>query len=451
MPGLVAALGTRGAPTRRTRGRWEYGRNRSLKVHIAGARRGSWFNHEFQCGGGPIQLIRHEFGIDFAEAIDWARRFLGIEQFTSEQREAWERKAGERAAQREAMEAQLAAEGARDRGESIAIARRYHRQCVPPDATLGERYLTLIRRIPKPTSGWPASVLYHAGERALVFVATDAAGNVMAVQLVRLDVNGNKLNDCTKLTKQTFGRPDVPVAVRFPAMAGADVKLQKSEGPETGLSAWAATRRETWVTLGSLKKGPIPSRGRFVIGLVDDDPFSAPSRKGLSEAIRKWRKAGCTVVKATPFATRRQDKSDFNNLLKERDLEAVRERIEFCINPPKPTRRTVPADVARSELRDAVARFFAAGSAWGEASKKKNLQELDQTSPPPVHAVRVTLGAGKSSEARKQVAKKLRQMRERGDARTVVFAVPTHTLGDEQARAFEKLPDAKAAGLTAEV
>jgi putative DNA primase/helicase len=50
-----------------------------------------------------------------------------------------------------------------------------------------------------------------------------------------------------------------------------------------------------------------------------------------------------------------------------------------------------------------------------------------------------------------RAAEMLAALRERGDKRVVVIAVPTHKLGDEQARALEALPEARAAGLTAAV
>ena len=68
-----------------------------------------------------------------------------------------------------------------------------------------------------------------------------------------------------------------------------------------------------------------------------------------------------------------------------------------------------------------------------------------------VHAVRVSLGVGKSTLARKHAAATLRRMREAGDTRTIAMAVPTHALGQEQASAFDALPDAKAANLKSAV
>ena len=68
-----------------------------------------------------------------------------------------------------------------------------------------------------------------------------------------------------------------------------------------------------------------------------------------------------------------------------------------------------------------------------------------------VHAVRVDVGVGKSHAARQHAADLLAAMRKRGDKRTVVIAVPTHRLGDEQVQLFKVLPAARDANLTASV
>jgi hypothetical protein len=70
---------------------------------------------------------------------------------------------------------------------------------------------------------------------------------------------------------------------------------------------------------------------------------------------------------------------------------------------------------------------------------------------PPVHAIRVDTGAGKTRTAEELVAELVASMRAAGDNRTVIFAVPTHKLGLEQVKAFNRLPAAKANGLKADM
>ena len=51
--------------------------------------------------------------------------------------------------------------------------------------------------------------------------------------------------------------------------------------------------------------------------------------KAITRAITGWRKAGIETGSAWPWETRRQDKSDFNDLMREAGPEAVRARIEL--------------------------------------------------------------------------------------------------------------------------
>jgi hypothetical protein len=100
-----------------------------------------------------------------------------------------------------------------------------------------------------------------------------------------------------------------------------------------------------------------------------------------------------------------------------------------------------PVLEARRIMSAAITRFFEAAAQ----------HDSDSDKPAPVHAVRVDVAVGKSLAARQGAAATLASMRARGDDRTVVFAVPTHALGEEAAAEFEALPAARAAGLTADI
>jgi cellulose biosynthesis protein BcsQ len=69
------------------------------------------------------------------------------------------------------------------------------------------------------------------------------------------------------------------------------------------------------------------------------------------EAVRDMRAAGADVVEAHPFETRRQDKSDFNDLAQGQGLDAVRRRIEMvAIDAPSMAQRLVMVDEARVRI-----------------------------------------------------------------------------------------------------
>src|SRR5204863_3131772 len=50
----------------------------SLAVEVGGAKRGQWFDHENEIGGGPLDLLRVKGGISNGEVVAWLRAELGI-------------------------------------------------------------------------------------------------------------------------------------------------------------------------------------------------------------------------------------------------------------------------------------------------------------------------------------------------------------------------------------
>jgi hypothetical protein len=197
----------------------------------------------------------------------------------------------------------------------------------PLDGTLGERYLLEIRKIPKPEGGWPDAIRFHRPSNSLIGKATQTNGVVTAGQQVRLRSDGTnavKLDDKGKLKKikLTYGVLKGS-AVR---LAGpADGPLLLAEGPETGLSV-QATGHETWIALGGI---PLldPPMGRLVVVCADDDQQAA----ALAKKLAVWRERGVRLAVAMPWPTRRGDGSDFNDVLRENGLDAVRSRIEAAI------------------------------------------------------------------------------------------------------------------------
>ena len=181
-----------------------------------------------------------------------------------------------------------------------------------------------------------------------------------------------------------------------------------------------------------------PPTDGIVIACRDDDPPQSSADKALHRALATWRRTNTDVRVATPWAQRRGDKSDFNDVLQADGTDAVKARIEIAINPEPAGSRTarVPVDEGRSILAQKVAEFFTEASVAGSA---------------PVHAIKADMGIGKSREVRRAAALQLAAMRAARDKRTGIFLVPTIALADEQANLFRALPEVLAAGLTATV
>jgi putative DNA primase/helicase len=429
-----------GNPTTRSRGEWRWGRKGALSIIMSGPRRG--LCSDFEGGDKATDILgfirTHQCGGDWKRTLDWARGVLGIAP-------------GERPKLIQRPRRDQEAEGQAE-AEKIKRAREFWAGALPINGTHAEQYLNAERGIPTPAGGWPDCVRYHPTRRALILAATTASGAVQAVQLVHLTEDARKRPDEPgRPTKQSFG-PQAGAVVRLPAFCTDGIApdaLQTAEGPETGLSVWASTGRETWIALGSAGKLDLP-RKRQVILCADDDPKDAQSSQAMRKAYGRWISAGLNVVAAFPWQPRRFDKSDFNDLLKQHGIFSVRARIIDAVTPkgPPPSKRQA-VDLSKGErvLRNAMVQSR-------DAALKYDPEASGTI--PPVHGISITVGGGKSHSARRDYAlAMLTQLRAAGDKRGVAMATSTHKLATEQAEAmaaeFNADPLARALGLTAAV
>jgi predicted P-loop ATPase len=69
-----------GEPNRHlsTKDELRFGTQGSLSVMIRGPKRGSWFSHEDQRGGGVFELLEYKLHLNNGEAVDWLKSKLGV-------------------------------------------------------------------------------------------------------------------------------------------------------------------------------------------------------------------------------------------------------------------------------------------------------------------------------------------------------------------------------------
>ena len=414
-------------------GRW--GANGSLSVVLIGTKRGAWFDHDAGVGGGPFELIeQYESVRGFVDCKRWAKNWLGWSEdrplHDLKRREQLYRQRAEEAAKRE-FEAE--AEDQR----KIAEAKAYWNKTIPLAGTLGEFYLKTVRGIP--LEAIPDAIRYHSGDRAVVVSGTTETGEIAALQRIYLAPDGKnvKVGDPDKLRnlKKSLGSPD-DAPVRLPACKAGTICI--AEGPETGLSVWAATGYETWITLG---KGNIPSlavpNGSTIVLLMDDDrPPTHKSQQKLNEAIKGWQRQGVTVHRAWPFEVRRKNGADFNDLIKEAGAEAVRERLRLVLAPQNElSQLQVTLNHSANLMDQRIGEFFA--------------RAITSTDSDLVQAMSITLGAGKTHYAILHGIKLISALRASGDQRAVVYAGPEHKLNAQLAQRIKA--EAAAQGVTLSV
>ena len=411
------------AHSNRREARW--GQHGSFSLATTGPKSGLWFDFEAQEGGDLIHLIRcRQISGGFQEAYEWARGWLG---WPIDGPALPDKKAEERWRKQEKLLAKNDA-GEDEIQHKIAVAKTIYDRSTPIHGTIAEAYITQTRQIP--ARPWPEALRFDPVEQALVVTATTNDGKFAAVQMVRLSPNGEKIDgNGPKLVKQSFGT-QANAAVRLPGPA--DQPLLLAEGPETGLSAWATTGYETWVALGRVTKKLTPPSGRLIIVLHDDDKPQASSKDPTQCAISAWEMAGHEVASAWPWEARRKDGSDFNDVLKAHGAAAVQARIELVAKPAMETEPNLfDLETARQMLDERAGSFMQAAQNWRSTEDNS----------PPVHALAVSLGVGKTEAALRHVVKLLVKLRAASDHRVCVFAVPEHRLSEEVAKRFSSLAE----------
>lgn len=453
--------------------RW--GAKGSLSLAITGAKKGVWYSHEEGRGGDLLGLIRHVRGCSEDDALRWASDKTGIQiniPDGGESAEARQRRAQQEAdrrtrqAERDAKEVE---EAASEQAHKINVAQRIAAATVPAFGTSAAFYLEFTRGIPPGPDGWPDAIRFHPGHHALVAIATDASGVVRAVQRIHLTKQDTKIDQAeverrnlpaVKATNGTMAG----VAVRLPGPA--DGPLLLCEGPETGLTAWSCTHHEVWVALGGIAN-LTPPAGRQVVVCRDDDKRHTPADKKLSRTVAEWRRAGIKVAVAKPWEVRRGDGSDLADVILADGVEAVRRRIDAVLVSSRTLAKRVPVKEARRQVAEASRNFFGRVDRLSVEKVERDSQAAAQ---PPVMdcmdwdavlsvsapvsqlvsftwGIRLSVGVGKSSQARADAVSTLVAMRTRGDMRNIVLAVPFHVLGDEQAADFRTMFKGPAAGL----
>ena len=283
-----------------------FGSKGSIAVEIAGTDKGRWFDHEEGLGGAGLELIRHHLHLDDNAARNWARAWLGESDTAPRPTTAPHR-----------AQTQPKAPTAQDRAKKVAeIVRR-------TETLVSTPVLAYLRRRGI-TATPPDCIRYrqHAWGRfgAMVALATNDAGKVLAIQQVYLTADGQKAPlEVVKRTNKAVDGWAERAAVRLPGRE----PLVLCEGVETALSVWQATGQETWACLGisNIGRAPVPDKSTVIIARDGDLPGSKAEGQ-IGRAAASLVRRGMTVMIATP-----PEEQDFNDVLVREGEAAVRTRI----------------------------------------------------------------------------------------------------------------------------
>ena len=408
-----------GEPSSRTQREWRWGRKGSLSVRF-GLKKGSpFYSHELVQGGSFLDAIMFARSCDFAGAVAWARDWLGGTASLPHQRST---------SSRPSFDVE------QDEAARVASAGRIWRAARSAAGTSAARYL-----VGRGITTFPADAVRFAGGEqlhnelrwwprehgALVVPATSASGEVRAVQLVAINDDGEPHRDEEGNKYKRSRGSLIGAAVRFPGKDSGPLFL--AEGPETALSVWLASGCETWANIGSVARAPlagVPAE-RLLAVCRDDDPPGSPAFVARRNAVRLWRKAGRTVVEATPWGLPRHDKSDFADVLAGAGTGAVLARLDAAIAPLLAAQEERPSvEAAREGLRKDIMSAVSQLLAWRD----------DGQSPAPLLAGVVDVGIGKTELALCEAA--LGAYRA---GRKPAYTTPTHALNDELVGRLESM------------
>ena len=298
MADLAQSLLSDPSPGHSTKSQLRYGTKGSMAVEIAGPRAGRWYDHEAGIGGDGLELIRHHKSLSDTEARRWARDWIGE-------------------IQHQPTPTVAAVSGTMDSKKAVAeiIARLEGIAGTPAETYLRSRGITMTP---------PDCIRYRrcaSGKYgALVALATDEAGVVLAVQQIYLTDDGQKAP--VKVVKRTNKAVDgwsERAVVRLPGLAPPIL----CEGVENAVSIWRATGRETWACLGisNIARAPVPS-GKPLLIAGDGDAPGSKAHQQRQSAVTLLRGRGHDVAVADPPVG-----LDFNDMLRSSGEQAVRDLI----------------------------------------------------------------------------------------------------------------------------
>jgi hypothetical protein len=422
---------------------WRARSSSARSMIMRGPKRGLWRDHKTGAGGDVLDLFAVEFcGLsraqdDFPRVIREAAAWAGL----SPDMPAPDRATLE--ARRSARQAQEAAQAAAEAQADARLVEALQARAQPLSGSPAAAYLA-SRGITAPPPGWsylppvPGAGVSGAHRAALVAWAIDGNGTVTGGQRILILPDGSKAPDDPR--KPSFGRTG-GAAARIPArIEGGPLCI--AEGPETAAAIAQATGFETWAVFGftGFATAPAPI-GRQVILCPDRDAPGSPAADGFAKGCEAlaWRGVDLWIAEAPEPAGSKRDLAD---TLQDQGPEAVAAAVKDAVKftprdgkgrftgagaietadaAPMPDFQT-PAEAENLILRE-IGDFLERAAAWQEGE------------PPPVLALAASPGAGKSTLARKALAR-FDLSRFAGD---VLFHAPTLQLAEEAAADAERL------------
>ena len=263
----------------------------SLGVQLVGNKAGVWADFAAGISGDALDLVRHCLGLEMSDAINWSRRWLGLDEYGD---------AG--TSNRPAPPPSPPNSLPSDRW------RRPWRGALPIAGTVAEIYLHARGlRFEDPWGGVLRFARHHARHRpdgalelhpALLALLRDIrSGEPCGIIDIYLRSDGtDRLRD--KKGKTNWGQARGG-AVMFTDFADVTMGLTICEGVETGLALLADDMAPVWALGGAGNLGKFPVLGGIEALTIAADT-GKPGQDAAAEVAARWRAAGCETLVLTP-------------------------------------------------------------------------------------------------------------------------------------------------------
>ena len=265
----------------------------SLGIHLVGAKAGIWSDFATGEAGDALDLIKQNLGLDTADAIAWARRWLGLDE-------------GEATIPRPARPASPSTSA--DPPHDPDRWRRPWEAARPIAGTKAETYLAarglgfldpageVLRCAARRARKNPAGDLEH--HPALLALLCDiCTGESCGIVNVYLAADGrSRLRDAKG--KTVTGRAKGAV-VMLSAFEEPTYGLTVCEGTETGVSLLMANLAPVWCCGGAGNLSAFPLLGGIEALTIAADA-DEPGQKAAEAVAARWRKAEREAVIVAP-------------------------------------------------------------------------------------------------------------------------------------------------------
>ena len=332
---------------KRSSGQLRFGQKGSLSVALTGSHAGSWHSFETDEGGYHLQLLMnttHGWGLTFKEALHEGARLAGV---SPEQIVIPDKVLKQHAEKAQAKKTVLEKIDAEKIQARIAAARYYWRSAQPIAGTLGEKYLSEIRKIPGDVSAFSAfrfhprikdrdSGRYYPG---IVVAAVNQQRELSATQTILLGPDGNKAAKAYGLSVIKRSRGVVKGAAVLIHKGKVDGQQQVviAEGPETASSLISALPdAHIYVTLGNSSNAKelhwlSEKHGtkQFYFA-ADNDGINSQSidkLKDVAANLKYEHGIDCYMAKPSLPGKGLNDKIDFNDVLIEQGKTGVKKQV----------------------------------------------------------------------------------------------------------------------------